>query len=114
MRPGQLEGVLDPAIAEVAHAGIVERVGPCRGIVAAEQRGLLAHRARPVAGAATVGHATIERHADEGDVRVRRAIGDGRAEEGGDAGVAGPHLRVRHLLVSLGLLEPGGLVHAAG
>ena len=97
-------GLLDPAVAEVAHAGGVER-GDAVRVQPAQQRGLVAHGARSVAGAGAVGHAAVVGHADDADIGVGEQLGEGRAEERGDARVARARLRVGHLLVAGGALD---------
>ena len=99
---------LDPGIAEVAHAGLGEGHDAGGAVDAAEQAGLVAHRARAVAGAGAVGDTAIEGHADDADIHRGEVLGVAGAEEGGDAGVARMGLWVGQVRVAFRGFEHGG------
>src|ERR1035437_659605 len=105
----QLVWLLQPAIAEIAHQRDGEGGDAGGGVDPAQQRGLLAHRARAVPRAGAVGDAAVERHADQADIGGPEILAIGRAEEAGDPSIARQRLRIGVLLITGRLLD---LVHA--
>ena len=102
---GQFIGRLNPGITEVGDSGNVEGADAGGLIDAADERGLFAHRARPVPGAGPVGHAAIKGHADDADINAGGIVGQRPAEEGRNTRIARPKLRVGQFGIGLGLLD---------
>ncbi len=94
MRALELERFFDPGIAEIGDPA--QRIGIDAGrlVDAPHQARLVADLARPVAGAGAVGHAAVERHADQPDIDPGEVLAIGRSHEGRDAGVTRPHHRI--------------------
>src|SRR5688572_2538450 len=91
----EMEGPLDPGVAEVADAAEVEGRHPARLVDLADERGLVADLARSVSRAGAVGDAAVEGDADEADLGPGPVVaGVRRAHEGRYAGVARTDLRV--------------------
>ena len=94
----EVERPLHPGVAEVGDPAELVGRDPARLVDLAHQRRLVADLARAVARAGAVGHAAVERHADQPDVDVRQILAIGRAHERRKPGVARP----RHRIVELG------------
>ena len=94
LRALEFERFLDPGIAEIGDPA--QRIGIDAGrlVDAPHQARLVADLTRPVAGAGAVGHAAVERHADEPDIDPGEVLAIGRPHEGRDAGIARPHHRI--------------------
>ena len=84
-------GRIDRRVAEIAALG--QLVGRHAGDVvdAAHHGRQVAHLARAVAGARSVGRAAIPRHADHADLDVGRVAEQRQAHEGGDVAEARHH-----------------------
>jgi hypothetical protein len=92
-------------VAQVGDGAELVRVDPAHVMDRPHQARLVAHLARPVAGARPVGHPAVEGHADEADVDAGRVPGEGCPHEGGDFAIA----RRGHGVLDLGQFRP--LVH---
>jgi hypothetical protein len=92
-------------VAQVRDGAELVRVDPAHVMDRPHQARLVAHLARPMAGAGPVGDPAVEGHADEADVDAGRIAGEGRAHEGRDFAIA----RRGHGVLDLGQFRP--LVH---
>ena len=95
----ETKGTADEGVADVAHPAELIRVDAVRGVERPHESGLVPDLARAVAGAGSVRHPAVERHADERDVRLVEVLGVRRPHEGGNAGVAGPLHRIGERVV---------------
>src|SRR6516225_8382165 len=104
-RPLQLEGPFDPGIAQISDADEVEwRYASCL-INFSDERRLIADLARAVAGARSVGCATVERHGHQADVDIIEPNAMGKTEEGRNPAIARAQLRIGQFGIALNLLD---------
>ena len=91
---GVVEQRVEPRVADVGDAAERERIDAKDVMRRAHQRGEIAHRARPVAGAGAVGRAAVEGNAGDADVDAWQIELVRRAHEGRDFGEARREARV--------------------